>query len=48
VLGNIDIMGRKPRTSPAGAPIDAAPAAERGRDLTRQLLAFSRRQHLRP
>ncbi len=50
VLGNIDIMGRKAEDEPRrGRRIDAVrQAAERGRDLTRQLLAFSRRQHLSP
>src|SRR6185369_17289819 len=50
VLGNIDIMGRKAEDEPRRARrIDAVrQAAERGRDLTRQLLAFSRRQHLSP
>jgi len=50
VLGNIDIMARKPedeerRTRRINA---VRQAAERGRDLTKQLLAFSRRQHLSP
>jgi len=50
VLGNIDIMGRKAEDEVRRARrIDAVrQAAERGRDLTRQLLAFSRRQHLSP
>jgi signal transduction histidine kinase len=50
VLGNIDIMARKPEDETRRARrIDAVrQAAERGRDLTRQLLAFSRRQHLSP
>ena len=50
VLGNIDIMARKPEDDERRARrIDAVrQAAERGRDLTRQLLAFSRRQHLSP
>ena len=50
VLGNIDMMARKSE-DPAQRErrIDAMrQAAERGRDLTRQLLAFSRRQHLSP
>jgi PAS domain S-box-containing protein len=50
VLGNIDIMARKPEDDERRARrIDAVrQAAERGRDLTKQLLAFSRRQHLSP
>jgi PAS domain S-box-containing protein len=50
VLGNIDIMARKVEDDARRARrIDAVrQAAERGRDLTRQLLAFSRRQHLSP
>jgi PAS domain S-box-containing protein len=50
VLGNIDIMARKTEDEARRARrIDAVrQAAERGRDLTRQLLAFSRRQHLSP
>jgi signal transduction histidine kinase/DNA-binding response OmpR family regulator len=50
VLGNIDIMARKPEDDDRRARrIDAVrQAAERGRDLTKQLLAFSRRQHLSP
>jgi PAS domain S-box-containing protein len=50
VLGNIDIMARKPEDDDRRARrIDAVrQAAERGRDLTKQLLAFSRRQHLNP
>jgi PAS domain S-box-containing protein len=50
VLGNIDMLTRKAEDAPQRARrIDAMrQAAERGRDLTRQLLAFSRRQHLSP
>ena len=46
VLGNIDIMARKPEDEARRARrIDAVrQAAERGRNLTKQLLAFSRRQ----
>jgi len=50
VLGNIDMLARKQEEHERRARrIDAIrQAAERGRDLTRQLLAFSRRQHLSP
>ncbi|MGA0604779.1 response regulator [Phenylobacterium sp. VNQ135] len=51
VLGNIDMLARKQdeEESRKARRIDAIrQAAERGRDLTRQLLAFSRRQHLSP
>jgi PAS domain S-box-containing protein len=50
VLGNVDIMARRSEEGVKRAlRIDAIrQAAERGRDLTRQLLAFSRRQNLTP
>jgi signal transduction histidine kinase/DNA-binding response OmpR family regulator len=50
VLGNVDIMGRKAEDdAKRQRRLDAIrQAAERGRDLTRQLLAFARRQHLAP
>ncbi len=50
VLGNIDMLSRKAEDDARRTRrIDAIrQAAERGRDLTRQLLAFSRRQHLSP
>jgi PAS domain S-box-containing protein len=50
VLGNIDMLGRKVEDEARRQRrIDAIrQATERGRDLTRQLLAFSRRQHLSP
>lgn len=50
VLGNVDIMARRAEDEPKRAQrIDAIrQAAERGRDLTRQLLAFSRSQQLSP
>jgi PAS domain S-box-containing protein len=50
VLGNVDMLGRKAEDEARRTRrIDAIrQATERGRDLTRQLLAFSRRQHLSP
>ena len=50
ILGNVDMMSRRIEDDRQRARrIDAMrQAAERGRDLTRQLLAFSRRQHLSP
>jgi PAS domain S-box-containing protein len=50
VLGNVDMLARKSEGEARRARrVDAIrQAAERGRDLTRQLLAFSRRQHLTP
>ena len=50
VLGNVDLLSRKldkdPKTERQLGAIRHA--ADRGRSLTRQLLAFSRRQHLSP
>jgi signal transduction histidine kinase/DNA-binding response OmpR family regulator len=50
VLGNVDMLARRAEDEARRARrVDAIrQAAERGRDLTRQLLAFSRRQHLSP
>jgi signal transduction histidine kinase len=50
VLGNLDLLDRKPEEDPRRKRQLSAirHAAERGRSLTRQLLAFSRRQHLSP
>jgi len=50
VLGNLDLLDRKPEEDARRKRQLAAirHAAERGRSLTRQLLAFSRRQHLTP
>ena len=50
VLGNVDMLARRAEDEARKARrVDAIrQAAERGRDLTRQLLAFSRRQHLSP
>ncbi|MDP3767876.1 MAG: PAS domain-containing protein, partial [Dehalococcoidia bacterium] len=50
VLGNIDMLAtRKEEDTRRMRRIEAVrAAAERGRDLTGQLLAFSRRQHLTP
>jgi signal transduction histidine kinase len=51
VLGNIDMLARKrdeDETRRLRRVEAIRQAAERGRDLTRQLLAFSRRQHLSP
>ena len=50
VLGNIDLLGDMAKDNEKTKRKIAAikHAAERGRDLTSQLLAFSRRQHLAP
>jgi signal transduction histidine kinase/ActR/RegA family two-component response regulator len=50
VLGNIDLLGRRFGADERAQRQLAAMrhAAERGQSLTGQLLAFSRRQHLRP
>jgi signal transduction histidine kinase/DNA-binding response OmpR family regulator len=50
ILGNIDFLSRRGPSNPNAARQLTAMrhAAERGRGLTRQLLAFGRRQHLHP
>jgi signal transduction histidine kinase/DNA-binding response OmpR family regulator len=49
VLGNVDLLSRHETEPKRERQLGAIRhAAERGRSLTRQLLAFSRRQHLSP
>jgi signal transduction histidine kinase/ActR/RegA family two-component response regulator len=50
VLGNLDVLSRRPAGDPEGPRfIDGAiKAAERGAALTKRMLAFARRQELRP
>jgi CheY-like chemotaxis protein len=49
VLGNVDLLARHETEPKRERQLNAIRhAAERGRSLTRQLLAFSRRQHLTP
>jgi signal transduction histidine kinase len=50
ILGNVDFLSRRSQPdAKAARQLEAVRhAAERGRSLTRQLLAFSRRQHLSP
>src|SRR5208283_2771148 len=50
IIGNLDLINSLPRENPDIAELveDATDAALRGADLTRNLLAFARRQPLRP
>lgn len=49
VLGNADLLMRKPEAAPIKRQLEAIRlAADRGQTLTRQLLAFARRQALAP
>ena len=50
IIGNLDLLGRRTKSDPLSEELrdEAAQAALRGADLTRRLLAFARRQPLRP
>jgi signal transduction histidine kinase/ActR/RegA family two-component response regulator len=50
IIGNLEMLLDSPKADPALKPVamQALEAAERGADLTRSLLAFARRQPLRP
>jgi len=50
IIGNLDLLGRRTKADPIGEELrsEASHAALRGADLTRRLLAFARRQPLRP
>src|SRR5436190_13959317 len=50
VLGNLDVLSRRPASDPEALRfIDGAiKAAERGASLTKRMLAFARRQELKP
>jgi PAS domain S-box-containing protein len=50
IIGNLDLLGRLTKTDPMAEELrgEAAHAALRGADLTRRLLAFARRQPLKP
>jgi signal transduction histidine kinase/CheY-like chemotaxis protein len=50
VIGNLEMLLDSPKADPALRPLaqQAMEAAQRGADLTRSLLAFARRQPLRP
>jgi len=49
ILGNLDLLSQQPLTEQAEALIDqAVTASQRGADLIKRLLAFSRRQLLEP
>ncbi len=49
VLGNLELLERRSRDAAASRYVQSARrAAERGAKLTEQLLAFSRKQHLKP
>lgn len=50
IIGNLDLLARRTKADPIGEELrsEASHAALRGADLTRRLLAFARRQPLRP